>query len=181
MAGRAQLAYLDAVAFIFPAALAIGRVGCALAHDHPGAMTTFPLAISLETTAARTYYSGVSGEVAGPPLDPAPGVGFHDLGLYDCLYLSLVVVPLFAYWGRRRRPTGFFLAAFAALYLPVRFFLDTLRIADARYVGLTPAQWVAALTLVTLPFLAVRHRPLRVALAAAVVLMTVWGCAVGVP
>jgi hypothetical protein len=30
---------------------------------------------------------------------------------------------------------------------PVRFAFDLLRIADVRYIGLTPAQWVAALTL----------------------------------
>ncbi|MEO6529031.1 MAG: prolipoprotein diacylglyceryl transferase family protein [Gemmatimonadaceae bacterium] len=49
---REKLAALDAIAFAFPAALAIGRFGCALAHDHPGAVTTFPLAISLRTDAA---------------------------------------------------------------------------------------------------------------------------------
>ena len=39
---RTKLAYLDAIAFVFPAALAIGRFGCALAHDHPGTVTRFP-------------------------------------------------------------------------------------------------------------------------------------------
>jgi phosphatidylglycerol:prolipoprotein diacylglycerol transferase len=36
MERQARLAYLDAVAFAFPTSFAIGRVGCALAHDHPG-------------------------------------------------------------------------------------------------------------------------------------------------
>lgn len=44
---------------MFPAALAIGRFGCALAHDHPGTVTTFPLAISLESDAAFDYIRGV--------------------------------------------------------------------------------------------------------------------------
>ncbi len=39
---RARLLFLDAVAFVFPAALAIGRLGCSLAHDHPGTVTISP-------------------------------------------------------------------------------------------------------------------------------------------
>jgi len=176
---RRQLAYLDAIAFVFPAALAIGRVGCSLAHDHPGTVTTFPLAISLRTDAALDYLGGVY-RAAGLALpQSASTMGFHDLGFYECLYLSLVVVPLFALWNRRRRPVGFYLVAFAALYLPVRFGLDMLRVADARYVGLTPAQWVAAAVLVALPFVAVQRRTLRFAISGAVILATGWACAGG--
>jgi len=174
---RARVAYLDAIAFVFPAALAIGRIGCALAHDHPGGVTTFPLAFSLESTAALDYVRGVY-DAAGLPLpQDASTMGFHDLGLYEFLFLALVVVPLFAFWNRHRRPSGFYLVAFAALYLPVRFCLDMLRVADARYVGLTPAQWVAALIMAVLPFLAVRRRTLRFALSGAVVLAAGWACA----
>jgi len=171
-----RLAYLDAIAFVFPAALAIGRIGCALAHDHPGGVTTFPLAFSLESPAALDYVRGVY-DAAGLPLpQDAPTMGFHDLGLYEFLFLALVVVPLFAFWNRRRRPVGFYLVAFAVLYLPVRFCLDMLRVADARYVGLTPAQWVAALTLAVLPLVAVRHRVLRFAISGGVILATAWAC-----
>lgn len=176
---RNALAYLDAVAFVFPGALAIGRLGCALAHDHPGTVTSFPLAISLETDAAREYVGGIyrSGGLEFPA--NAATMGFHDLGLYELLFLSLVVIPLFYLWNRQRRPTGFYLAAFAALYLPVRFALDLLRIADARYLGLTPAQWVAALVLAALPFVVVRRRPLRFAITGAVILAAGWACASG--
>jgi phosphatidylglycerol---prolipoprotein diacylglyceryl transferase len=171
-----RLAYLDAIAFVFPAALAIGRVGCALAHDHPGTVTTFPLAISLETDAALDYLQNIY-RAAGLALpQAAPAMGFHDLGLYEFLFLSLVVVPVFIRWDRRWRPPGFYLAAFAALYLPVRFGFDMLRVADERYVGLTPAQWVAALVLAVLPFAAVRHRKLRFAICGAVILGTGWAC-----
>jgi prolipoprotein diacylglyceryltransferase len=106
-------------------------------------------------------------------------MGFHDLGLYEFLFLSLVVVPLVAVWSRRERPGGFYLVAFAALYLPVRFALDMLRVADTRYLGLTPAQWVAALTLAALPFVALRNRRARIALSGAVILATAWACAGG--
>ena len=176
-----RLAHLDAIAFAFPAALAVGRFGCALAHDHPGGVTTFPLAVSLESGAALDYVGGVY-RAAGLALpDAAPAMGFHDLGLYELLFLALVVVPLFRMWDRREWPTGFFLVAFAALYLPVRFGLDLLRVADARYVGLTPAQWAAAAVLAALPFVVVRRRELRVALVGAVVLATGWACAGGGP
>jgi phosphatidylglycerol:prolipoprotein diacylglycerol transferase len=138
---RAQVAFLDVVAFVFPAALAIGRLGCALAHDHPGSVTTF----------------------------------------YEFLFLALVVVPLFLVWDRRRRPVGFYVIAFAALYLPVRFCLDMLRVADVHYVGLTPAQWVAASILAALPFVAVRRRALRFAISGAVILAAGWACTGGGP
>ena len=173
---RGTLAYFDAIAFVFPAALAIGRLGCSLAHDHPGAVTTFPLAISLKSEAARAYIGGVYG-AAGLPLPPAEGtMGFHDLGLYELLFLSLVIVPAFAYWSRRRRPTGFYLVTFSALYLPVRFGLDMLRVADVRYIGLTPAQWAAAVILAVLPFAAMRRRRLRLAVGGAVIVATACAC-----
>ena len=176
---RAKLAYLDAIAFVFPAALAIGRFGCALAHDHPGTVTTFPLAIGLRTDAALDYLSGVY-RAAGLALPPAARtMGFHDLGLYEFLFLSLVVVPLFVRWSRRHRPAGFYLVTFAALYLPVRFGFDMLRVADVRYVGLTPAQWVAALIMAALPFVAMRRQKLRFVLSGAVILAAGWACAGG--
>jgi phosphatidylglycerol---prolipoprotein diacylglyceryl transferase len=176
---ESRLAYLDAIAFVFPAALAIGRFGCTLAHDHPGTVTSFPLAISLKTDAALGYIGRVYQEAGLVLPRSAPTMGFHDLGLYEFLFLSLMVVPLFVGWNRRQRPPGFYLVAFAALYLPVRFAFDMLRVADVRYVGLTPAQWVAALVMVALPFVVVRHRILRFAISGAVILAAGWACAGG--
>lgn len=176
---RAKLVYLDAIAFVFPIGLAIGRFGCALAHDHPGTVTTFPLAISLETNTALEYIGDVYGSAGIALPHSASTMGFHDLGFYEFLFLSLVIVPLFLVLDRRSRPTGFFLVAFAALYLPVRFGLDMLRVADARYLGLTPAQWVAALVLVVLPFVAVRNRKLRFMMSGTVILAGVWACTGG--
>lgn len=122
--------YLDAIALVFPVSLAIGRIGCALAHDHPGRVTTFPLGFSLENPAALAYMRDVYSTVGLMLPDAASSMGFHDLDLYELLYLALVVIPLFGFWSRRDRPTGFYLTAFAALYLPVRFCLDMLRVAD---------------------------------------------------
>jgi phosphatidylglycerol:prolipoprotein diacylglycerol transferase len=158
---RAQRwAYLDAVAFVFPVPFAIGRIGCALAHDHPGTLTTFPLAISIKSDAALAYIRSVYQQSGAAFAEPASvqreAMGFHDLGWYEFLFLTFVVVPLFQFWSRRDRSRGFYLLAFPAVYLPVRFGVDFLRIVDARYFGLTPAQWVAVAVLAMLPFVAAK-------------------------
>lgn len=148
-------AYLDVVAFVFPISLMIGRVACSLAHDHPGALTTFPLAVSVHSAEAQVYVADVyrdAGRLAELPA--APGLahfGFHDLGWYEFLYLAVLVVPVTLWLDRRPRVPGFFLATFIVLYMPGRFLLDFLRISDARYAGLTPAQWVTVLLLLALP------------------------------
>ena len=40
-----------------------------------------------------------------------------------------------------RRSDGYVVAMVATSYAPVRFALDFLRVRDATYAGLTPAQW----------------------------------------
>ena len=176
LGARTRLAYLDAVAFVFPFGLAFGRLGCALAHDHPGSVTTFPLAISLRSATAQAYIQHVY-ETAGQSLPGAVNrMGFHDLGLYECLFLLFTVIPAFSYWNRYRRKPGFYLLAFAVLYLPVRFAFESLRISDVRYLRLTPAQWVAALTLAALPLVAMDRRKVRFAISGGVILATAWAC-----
>jgi phosphatidylglycerol:prolipoprotein diacylglycerol transferase len=81
-------AYLDAVAFVAPFGWAIGRIACSLAHDHPGGVTSFPLAISLSTQRAQGFIARVyadAGKVL-PPLSQPSRLGFHDLGWYEFLY-----------------------------------------------------------------------------------------------
>jgi phosphatidylglycerol:prolipoprotein diacylglycerol transferase len=75
-----------------------------------------------------------------------PGGPRHDLGLYDALLLGAIAAILF-WLSRRDRLTGRLLPLLALLYSIGRFFLDFLRAtdvpyADARYAGLTPAQFV---------------------------------------
>ena len=157
--------YLDVVAFTFPFSLAIGRIACSVAHDHPGTITSFPLAISLESPAARQYISSIyrkAGRAAElPSADVMSRMGFHDLGWYEFLYLAVVVVPAVLLMNHRRRgnrPAGRFAALFIVLYMPVRFGLDFLRVGDARYAGLTPAQWTALVLLGGLPVMWLRWR-----------------------
>lgn len=159
---RRRWAYLDVAAFAFPFSLGIGRIGCAIVHDHPGRVTDFPLAVSLEGAAAQQFigyvYDRVGQAGALPPAQALPAYGFHDLGLYEAAYLILAVLPLLIWLDRQPRPTGFFLCAFVALYMPVRFGLDFLRISDATYLGLTPAQWAS---LVVLAWIALLWRGVR--------------------
>jgi phosphatidylglycerol:prolipoprotein diacylglycerol transferase len=148
-------AYADVVAFVFPFALMVGRIACTLAHDHPGTITTFPLAVSLQTDAAREFITGVyqsAGRLADVPAsDALAQLGFHDLGWYEFLYLAGVVVPVTVLVDRKNRAPGTFVMLFILLYMPVRFMLDSLRVVDIRYAGLTPAQWTAIAMVLALP------------------------------
>jgi phosphatidylglycerol:prolipoprotein diacylglycerol transferase len=100
--------------------LAVGRLGCALQHDHPGVSSTHWLAVRFPD---------------GPRF---------DLGLLEFLYVS-VVAGLFAWLDRRPRPDGFYIGLFFAVYGPVRFAMDVLRVGEARYAGWTPGQYLSIL------------------------------------
>lgn len=115
--------YSDVFALAVPAGWAVARLGCFSVHDHPGTMTDFFLAVAF------------------------PGGARHDLGLYDALVLSGITMIVLAL-DRRRLVPGSLLAVVAVLYGGTRFALDFLRArdlpyVDARYFGLTPAQYAA--------------------------------------
>lgn len=111
--------YCDPLAVGMAPAWTVARIGCFLAHDHKGVESDFFLAVDF-------------------PLGPR-----HDLGLYEAglsFLLSIVVAWLFF---RKRSPDGTVAGTLCFLYGVVRFFLDFLRAHDARYGGLTPAQYGA--------------------------------------
>jgi phosphatidylglycerol:prolipoprotein diacylglycerol transferase len=115
------LPYSDVVASAFPLGWVFGRAGCALAHDHPGMRSELWFAVQY------------------------PGGGRFDLGLYEML-LSIPLAVAFLLLRQKPRPWGFYLGIMCVAYAPVRFTLDFLRardvaLMDARYAGLTPAQW----------------------------------------
>jgi phosphatidylglycerol---prolipoprotein diacylglyceryl transferase len=122
--------YADAFALGIAPGWGIARIGCFVIHDHPGVRTTFPLAVDFPPSAAATLgFSGVR----------------HDLGLYDALALFAFGIVLFAL-DRRGLLRGRLLAVLALLYGTSRFLFDFLRAVDvpypdARYLGLTPAQY----------------------------------------
>ncbi len=145
LTGDEKWRYLDAVVFVLPFAWVLGRLACTVAHDHPGTVTSFPLGVSLATPEARAYiasYYEAAGRLAElPPPAQLARMAFHDLGWYEFLYTLVVMVPAFLVLDRTPRRSGFYALAFLFLYVPARFALDFLRLADARYLGLTPAQY----------------------------------------
>jgi phosphatidylglycerol:prolipoprotein diacylglycerol transferase len=99
---------------------AIGRLGCSLVHDHPG-----------RAVAPDTWLA----------LGPWPdGAWRHDLATIELAGLVVVAAVVFARRGWHRAPPGQLTGAVAITYGVGRFALDFLRAADARYLGLTPAQ-----------------------------------------
>lgn len=152
--------YMDVIAYVFPFAWAIGRVACTVAHDHPGTVTTFPLGISLTSPEAQSYISFFyqeAGRLAElPPRAELARMAFHDLGWYEFLYMAFLMIPAFLVLDRNPRPTPFFLIVFPLFYVPARFLLDFLRISDARYFGLTPAQYAGIAVFLAAVILMVR-------------------------
>ena len=113
--------YADAFALAVAPGWAVARLGCFAVHDHPGLHTDFFLAVAF------------------------PGGARHDLGLYDALLLFALTGLL---WGLRHAGAlkGRLLPLLALFYACGRFGFDFLRATDvayvdARYLGLTPAQY----------------------------------------
>ena len=123
--------YKQALLFGAVVSLLIGRFGCATIHDHPGKLTTSPIAVKgwpTSDTPERTF---------GFYFD---GPRRHDLGLYE--FLFLIPVTGILYLLRNYIPfENFHIALVLLIYTPVRFFLDFLRVNEKRYWGLTPGQY----------------------------------------
>ncbi len=127
MSFNAFLPYLDVGLVSLWLGWGIGRIGCFLIHDHPGTLSHFVLAVRFPD---------------GPR---------HDLGLYESLLgfaLFAVFWALFPRFAAKR--AGLVAAASILTYATLRFGLDFLRVVDARYASLTPAQWGMAAVIVAL-------------------------------
>lgn len=111
--------YAEAGVYGLPFGMFIGRIGCFLIHDHPGTATHFILGVKYPD-----------------------GVVRHDLGLYESLN-GLVMALVFLWLSRKPRPVGTYISIFSIWYGVTRFFFDFLRTADAKYFGLTPAQYLS--------------------------------------
>lgn len=117
--GVSFLDYAEAIMFGLVPAWVVGRLACTSIFDHPGLPTTFFLGMADEH-----------------------GVIRHNLGLYEML-AALLLTGLI-YGLKNVRPfRGFHIALVMALYAPVRFLWDSLRIADKTYLGLTPGQYLS--------------------------------------
>ena len=101
---------LDIIAYAMPIGWLIGRLGCALAHDHRGLASTSWVAVAF-------------------PEGPR-----YDLGLIEFLFLIGMVT---GFWllDRRPRPVGFFFGLYGVVYGGFRIWLDTLHVQPARFYG----------------------------------------------
>lgn len=102
----------------------IGRLGCTIVFDHPGRPTDFFLGMA----------------------DPS-GIVRHNLGMYEMFLAIFLTITLYSI--RDKRPfDGFHVAVVMLAYAPIRFLLDTLRVADKTYLGLTPGQYFSVMLMV---------------------------------
>jgi phosphatidylglycerol---prolipoprotein diacylglyceryl transferase len=117
------LPYGDQVAAIFPIGWIFGRAGCATAHDHIGRLSDSAFAVAF------------------------PDGARFDLGLIE-MFLTIPLAIVMLWYARKPRRAGAITGLLCVLYAPMRFPLDALRAtdipnADARYAGMTPAQWLS--------------------------------------
>ena len=98
----------DILVYAFPAAWMVGRLGCALAHDHRGLWTTSWIAVTF-------------------PEGPR-----YDLGLIEFLFL-IGMAAVFWVLDRKPRPVGFFFVLYTVVYGGFRIWLDTLHADPLRY------------------------------------------------
>ncbi len=122
--------YGEACAYGWAFGWIFARTGCFLAHDHPGTVSEFWLAV-------RGICETAPGNTA---------IACHDLGLYEALW----AVPMSAFfWLADRRPrfNGFFQGFWCLCYGAARMFYDGLRTHDTRWLegvlgaqGVTPGQ-----------------------------------------
>ena len=125
------LPYCDTAGSSFPIGWVFGRMGCSVAHDHPGMRSDAWFAVDWQNS----------------------GMGRFDLGLYEMIF-TIPLALAFLYLMGKPRPWGFYIGLMCTAYAPTRFAMDFLRArdvqdADPRHLGLTPAQWLATALLAT--------------------------------
>jgi phosphatidylglycerol:prolipoprotein diacylglycerol transferase len=160
----ALLPVSEVVVATWPAAWAIGRVGCALVHDHMGkAVSPGTLGSLLAVGFPRTAEDGVH-HAFGPVhiVTGASDLRF-DLGLLELFILAPLAIGFALTW-KKQLAMGTYTMIGALVYGPFRFFLDFLRPVDGptgetRHGGLTFAQyWSLAVIALGIALLVRRRR-----------------------
>ena len=110
----------------------MARLGCFVAHDHPGVRTD-------------SSWPWTTPSIHGGPR--------HDLGTSTDAILLFAIAGLLFALRRSGKLQNRLLHLLALLYAPGRFFFDSLRATDLHYVdardfGLTPAQYSCVLLVV---------------------------------
>ena len=164
--GLPTIEYVDCLLFGAVPGWIFGRAGCAIVHDHPGTFTNFVLGVRTPPGRAFPWGPPPTPHTSWKRVPPALVARLnrlgarHDLGLYETFFLIVLSGILWAF--RRVRPVhGFHTALALLIYSPVRFYFDSLRVADKRYFGMTPGQYFAMGLFALGCFLLVRGRKLR--------------------
>jgi len=153
------LPYADLNCSVAPLPFAIGRMGCAMVHDHPGRLASpgspFALAWPLNDADGIHHVFGPLHVVTGG------STARYDLGLIEAGVLLVLAVVFTMLWPwQKRMATGTFTAIACMSYGSIRFFLDMLRMTDGpeaelRHFGLTFAQyWSIAVVMLGVALLA---------------------------
>jgi phosphatidylglycerol:prolipoprotein diacylglycerol transferase len=131
----------DVLAPCFVVAWTIGRLGCAIVHDHvsPRVPLGTPLAVAFPAPGELPEF------VWGPLRITYGSAPRYDLGLLELFFTLTLAAAILATW-RRRLAVGTYVVVTCLAYAPVRFALDRLRerdgpTADVRWGALTFAQW----------------------------------------
>ena len=145
------LAYGDIAIYAFAVGWTLGRLGCFVAHDHPGIVSDFWLAVQPATDPIRIVNGVKTIHSMCPEADATKAC--LDLGLIEAIWSGLTA--LWFWWlDKKPRFPGFFIAVIAISYGIFRFFSDFLRhpSTDTRYLidllpggGWTPAQFFCLL------------------------------------
>ena len=151
----------------WPLAHAIGRVGCALIHDHVGKATPpGSLGSLLAVGFPRSAEDGLHHLIG--PLHVVTGGSEvrYDLGLLEVLVLAPLAIGFALTWKKDVR-MGTYTIVGTLVYGPLRFLLDFLRAeegvtADARQGGLTFAQYWSLAVIALGVVLLVRQRRAQV-------------------
>ena len=150
--------YLDSLAYGMAVGWFFGRMGCFVAHDHPGSATDFALGVWCRPDPDHMIDLPDWLVLSERPHENAPwGLcatdrsvnAVHDMGLYEALW-SLSMFGLFNLMDLRAWKPGVMVLLLGTLYAPVRFLMDSIRpeTSDPRYFSLTPAQWWAVVLFV---------------------------------
>ncbi len=125
------MVYADASIFGLMLGWCFGRAGCSVVHDHPGRVVEQSNLLAV-----------------GPWPD---GTWRYDLGLLELMFIVTLASTIYFLVDWRTKRPGWLVGLVATVYAPYRFLLDFARAdeaamgvigtPDARYAGLTPAQW----------------------------------------
>lgn len=142
------LVYADGNMFGLLLGMCFGRLSCALVHDHPGKIVEAGTFLAVGPWPCRCP----EGRALPECCSAAQEVWRWDLGLLEFLVIFALTVFVYAIWDWRKAHPGRLTGLVALVYGPTRFVLDFLRESeagkgvstpDARYFGLTPAQYLA--------------------------------------